>query len=123
LIVVTRHRPADVEFFIGLAHDAFDALAGRPGFRSARLGRSAEDPTTFLVSIEWADAGSYRRSLSPVDIRVRVLPLYNSASGEDSVFEVVYGVNADHSIIDRLPDRAELGRDEFEATADVNAQA
>jgi hypothetical protein len=106
VLVITRHRPGDVASFVDVARDAFAALADRPGFVTARLGRATEDPAMFVVSTEWADAGSYRRALSPVDVRVRTLPLFNTAIDELGVFEIVYGVTADGLVIERPSDAA-----------------
>ena len=94
MLVVTRHRPDDVALFLDLARDAFAALAVRPGFSGAELARSVEDRGIYLVAIRWADAGAYRRSLSPIDTRVRVLPLYRSSVDADGVFELLYAIDA-----------------------------
>ena len=106
MLVVTRHRPDDIASFLAVVRDAFDAMQGRPGFVTARLGRSTDEAGAFLVAVEWRDAGSYRRSVSPVDVRARVLPMYNSALDEPAVYEVAYGMDADATVTERASDLA-----------------
>ena len=75
MLVVTRYRAGggvsdqgvggveDTDF-LERARAALDALAARPGFRSGRIGRAADDPSYWIMAIEWENVGAYRRALS-----------------------------------------------------------
>lgn len=93
MLAVTRHRlPAgEADGFAAVARTALEALAARPGFRRARVGRALEDPTLWVVTQEWDDVGSYRRALSARAVRVASMPMYVSAVAEPTAYELTLG--------------------------------
>jgi quinol monooxygenase YgiN len=92
VLVTTRFRipEADGETFLASARRAVEALAGRPGFRSGRVGRAIEDPEAWVVHSEWDGVGSYRRALSGYDVKVYAAPLLGLAIDEPSAYEVLF---------------------------------
>lgn len=95
MLAVTRHRlPAtEADGFAAVARTALAALARRPGFRRAQVGRALEDPTLWVVTQEWDDVGSYRRALSARDVRVASMPMYVSAVAEPTAYEPVLALD------------------------------
>lgn len=95
MLVVTRFDvPADgASAFLERASAALDAFAARPGFLSGRVGRAADDPAAWLLTTEWDGVGSYRRSLSAFDVKVRAAPLLALGRDEPSAFEVLRAVD------------------------------
>jgi hypothetical protein len=91
VLVVTRFVvPAEEgERFLADARRALAALGGRPGYRSGRVGRAVEDPTTWVVQSEWDGVGAYRRALSAYDVKVNAAPLLGLALDEVSAYEVL----------------------------------
>lgn len=92
MIVVNRFEVAEAESdrFLARARVAVSAMAGRPGFRSARIGRAADAPSAWVLVTEWAGVGAYRRALSSYDVKVGAHPLLGEAVPEPSAFEVLY---------------------------------
>jgi heme-degrading monooxygenase HmoA len=92
VLVVTRFRVdvADGVAFREQAESAIDALSVRPGYRGARLGRSADDASLWLLVTEWEGIGAWRRALSSYDVKMRATPLLALALDEPSAFEVLY---------------------------------
>ena len=91
--VITRHRPADPEAFAVDARAALEALAGQPGFRSGEVGRSPDDPHTWILTTSWEDVGSMRRGLGSYAAKVALAPLLPSAADEPSTFEVLLRIS------------------------------
>ena len=91
MLAVTRHRvdPAQARQFLADAGSALAALQGRPGFRSARVGRALDDAQLWVLTTEWQDVGSYRRALSAYDVKVNAVPLLATAVDEPTAFEVL----------------------------------
>jgi hypothetical protein len=94
VLVVTRYSvdTADADAaakFQESAGSALDALAQRPGWRSGRIGRAADDATLWVLTTEWDSVGSYRRALSAYDVKVRAVPLLSLAIDEPTAFEVL----------------------------------
>src|SRR6476469_2742026 len=92
MLVVTRFDATDPDFEPRAAA-ALDVLASRPGFLRGRLGRAADDPTTWLLSTEWDSVGSYRRSLSSYEVKVVATTLLAEGRDEVSAFEVLHAVD------------------------------
>ncbi len=95
MLAVTRHHLPAVEAdrFAAVARTALEALAARPGFRRARVGRALDDPALWVVTQEWDDVGSYRRALSARDVRAASMPMYVSAVAEPTAYEPVLGLD------------------------------
>lgn len=112
MLVVTRFRIEDdaAPAFEADAKALLDLLAARPGFLGARLGRSADDPSLWVMTTEWDSAGSWRRSLSGNEMKIAAIPLLGSAIDEASVFEPLYSVAADGSTIVGASLRADARR-------------
>jgi len=120
MLVITRHRllgatesargdEADVVFPFGTEHPAvaqaqacLEVLGGRPGFVRGWIARAADEPDLVLLATEWADVGSWRRALSPVDVRVAVLPFLGTAIDEPTAF-IVEHVLGDGGVSDASP--------------------
>ncbi|WP_050795744.1 antibiotic biosynthesis monooxygenase [Parafrankia sp. EUN1f] len=71
------------------------ALAAQRGFRTARLGRSADEPGAWLLVTEWAGPGAWRRALSAFDVRCELTPTLVWAQDAPGAFEVLYERDAD----------------------------
>jgi len=95
VISVTRHRVPDAASaaFLADAEAALDLLRQRPGFVSAVVGRATDDAELWLVATTWADIGSFRRALSPVEVRLGTFALLSSAIDEPTAFERLVGVD------------------------------
>lgn len=112
MLVVTRYRVSDTageaDGFLADARIALDALAARPGFRTGRIGRAADDPTYWTIVIEWEHVGAYRRALSAYDVKLHAVALLSRAIDEPSAYEVLVATDQDQSIDDwvRGSDRA-----------------
>lgn len=97
MIVVTRYRipSADgvaVEAFHRDARAAVDVLATRPGFLAGRIGRNADDPDLWVLTTEWENVGSYRRALSPFEVKMTAVPLLSRCIDEPTAYELVESV-------------------------------
>ncbi len=91
LVVMRFEVPAEEKaagFAAGAAR-AVEALARQPGYRSARLGRAADDPALWALVTEWDGARAWRRALSAFDVRVELTPLTVFALDESGAFEVL----------------------------------
>lgn len=89
MLVLTRHRsdgPGARDDLLASGEAALTALAARPGFVRGWCCAAADDDDLVLLATEWRDVGSWRRALSPVDVRVAVLPFLATASDEPSAF-------------------------------------
>lgn len=107
LVVVTRHRvPASSSGeFLKQARHAAELLGGRPGFLDATLARSLDDPDVVMLTTRWRDVGSYRRALSPYDVKVGAVPLLSTALDEPTTYEVLHWRDA-VTVLDREGARA-----------------
>lgn len=96
MLVVTRFavEASDEPAFLVRAQAAVAALSTRPGFVRARLARSADDPTAWLLTTEWAGAGAWRRALGGLDVKLAATPLLAQAINEPSAYEVLYAAEA-----------------------------
>ena len=91
MLVVLRFEvgAAEEAGFLAEARTALAVLAERPGWRSTRIGRATDDPTSWVVTTEWDSVGAYRRALSSYDVKVQAVPLLSRARDEPSAFEVL----------------------------------
>lgn len=91
MIVVTRYRvDGDAAAgFLALAEPALSALAARPGFEDGQVGRSSDEPATWVMVTRWESVGAYRRALSSYEVKVHAVPLMYLAIDEPGAFEVL----------------------------------
>lgn len=88
------------------AETALEALAARPGYLGSRLGRAIDDPGTWVLVLEWAGVGDYRRALSGYDVKVAAAALLARAHQLPSAFEVLR-TDGPHGVRTAGSDRAE----------------
>jgi hypothetical protein len=87
VLVVTRHRVDGEGAEQARAAEAvLEVLARRPGFVRGTVGRAADDPDLVALVTEWESVGTWRRALSPVDVRVAVLPFLATAIDEPTAY-------------------------------------
>ena len=89
MFVVIRFRVAEAEQaeFAVRAQDAVDVLAQQKGFVAAQVGRNVDDPELLALNLEWENVGSYRRALSPYDVKLTAVPLLSQAIDEPTAYE------------------------------------
>ena len=95
MIVVSRFEVPEGQAaaFLPGARHALDTLAQRPGFLRGRLGRAADNPSTWAIVTEWDSVGSYRRGLSAYDVKLATAPLLALSVDEPSAYEVLASVD------------------------------
>jgi quinol monooxygenase YgiN len=89
VFVVIRFRvgePAQAEFAVRL-QAALDVLEKQKGFVAARAGRNVDDPELLALTMEWENIGSYRRALSPYEVKVAAVPLLSEAIDEPTAYD------------------------------------
>jgi heme-degrading monooxygenase HmoA len=79
----------DAETFTDQVRTVLQALAGSPGYRSGRLGRTVDDPTLWALVTEWEGAGFYRRGIGAYEVRMTFIPLSVLAIDEPGAYEIV----------------------------------
>lgn len=89
LLVARLENVTDPDALLADAKSAFAALATRPGWIGARLGRAVDDPDCWVLTAEWADVGSGRRGLTAGLIRAAVMPLTSRFADEPCTFEII----------------------------------
>jgi hypothetical protein len=91
VLVVLLFRVSDEEAaeFPTQAAAVLAPLAARPGYRSSQLGRSVDDPGTWVLLLDWSGVGDYRRALSQYDVKVATAPLLSRALQLPTAFEVL----------------------------------
>ena len=67
---------------------AVEVLSRQRGFVAARAGRNADDPELLALTMEWENIGSYRRALSPYEVKVAAVPLLSEAIDEPTAYEL-----------------------------------
>ncbi|MGI8457204.1 MAG: antibiotic biosynthesis monooxygenase family protein [Propionibacteriaceae bacterium] len=82
--MINRFRvpPVEAQLFCGQADAAIAVLAGRPGFRTADLGRNVDDTELWSLVTRWDDIGSCRRALGGLEAKLTVVPLLSRAIDE-----------------------------------------
>ena len=92
MLVVTRHQvpPGSEAAWLDRARAAVSALAQRPGYRSARIGRAVDDRGLFVLETEWEHVGAYRRALSGYDVKVTAWPVLGEALDEPTAYELLH---------------------------------
>ncbi|WP_433167530.1 antibiotic biosynthesis monooxygenase family protein [Kribbella sp. CA-247076] len=89
MFVVIRFRVAEAEqaeFAVRL-QAAVDVLQRQKGFVTARAGRNVDDPELIALTMEWLNVGSYRRALSPYDVKLAAVPLLSLAIDEPTAYD------------------------------------
>jgi quinol monooxygenase YgiN len=89
VFVVIRFRVGEsgqAEFGVRL-RAAVEVLGKQKGFVAARAGRNVDDPELIALTMEWENIGSYRRALSPYDVKVAAVPLLSEAIDEPSAYD------------------------------------
>ena len=88
MFVVIRFRVGDAEQagFGERLRAAVEVLAKQPGFVSARTGRNVDDPELLALTLEFENIGSYRRALSPYDVKLTAVPLLSQAIDEPTAY-------------------------------------
>ena len=75
--------------FAGRLAAAVEVLGRQKGFVAARSGRNVDDPELLALSMEWVNVGSYRRALSPYEVKLVAVPLLSEAIDEPTAYEVL----------------------------------
>jgi hypothetical protein len=75
------------------------------GFVRGHLGRSADDPSRWILSTEWEGVGAYRRALSAYDVKVDATDFLNRAVEETTAFEVLERMGVDEDPVRGHSDR------------------
>lgn len=79
----------DLTIWLDEAEVAIKTLQTKPGFISAQVGRSPDEPTRLIVITKWVDVGSYRRALSSTEAKMSVWPFLANMHDQPSAFEVL----------------------------------
>ncbi|MFF0345371.1 antibiotic biosynthesis monooxygenase family protein [Kribbella sp. NPDC004875] len=66
---------------------AVEVLAKQKGFVAARVGRNVDDPELLALNLEFENVGSYRRALSPFEVKMVAVPLLSEALDEPTAYE------------------------------------
>lgn len=80
---------ADLNQWLQNAEVAIKTLQSKPGFLSAEVGRSPDEPDRLIVTMKWMDVGSYRRALSSTEAKLTVWPFLANMHDQPSAFEVL----------------------------------
>lgn len=111
--LVCRFRAQDAGF-TGRARAAVALLSAQPTCDWVRLARSTEDARAWVLTAEFPSFAGYRRALSPMDVRIAVIPFLSEADQQQSsVLEVVlsgqHGLLTDHdTVVDPAETTAEI---------------
>jgi heme oxygenase (mycobilin-producing) len=89
MIAVIRLVAEAGELIADEAAQALAVLAARPGYVRGSAGRATDDPTLWVLVIEWRDIGSYRRALGNFDVKVQAQALLARAIDEANAYEVL----------------------------------
>jgi len=91
VFVVIRFRVAegDQAVFETRLAAAVEVLSRQRGFVAARAGRNADDPELLALTMEWQNIGSYRRALSPYEVKLAAVPLLSEAIDEPTAYEAL----------------------------------
>jgi hypothetical protein len=104
-MIAITHFSDGTDEFAGRAEIALAALAARPGYVRGTLGRSADDPTAWVLLTEWENVGSYRRALGGHDVKLHATALLASALDLPGAFEPLLDVAPGGGAITRTSDR------------------
>jgi quinol monooxygenase YgiN len=72
------------------ARTALELLTAADGCLGAELGRSIDEPDSWVLTVRFASVDAYRRALSPFPVREHVIPLLAEATTDTpSTFETL----------------------------------
>lgn len=104
----------DESTFLDEARQALAVLADRPGYRSGKLCRAYDEPTSWCLITEWESVGAYRRALGSYDVKATASPLLGRALPEASAFEPLVTARHGEPVVNAVSDRGGgRFRDEF----------
>ena len=106
MIVVIQFQVADEAAFRPQLDTALTTLATRPGYLDGHGARSIDDPTAWVLVLEWASVGDYRRALGNYDVKLHATPLLAQALDRPSAFETLTRVDADATVTRSTSDRS-----------------
>ncbi|MFB6726202.1 antibiotic biosynthesis monooxygenase family protein [Kribbella sp. NPDC056345] len=89
MFVVIRFRVPEAEQaeFALRVEAAVEVLSRQKGFVTARTGRNVDDPELLALNLEFLNIGSYRRALSPYEVKLTAVPLLSQAIDEPTAYE------------------------------------
>ena len=95
MLVVNRFRvpEPDGETFRVDLEAARDALAARPGFVSATVGRNVDDPELWVLTTTWDNVGAYRRALGSLEVKMTANALLSLARDLPTAFEPLLSID------------------------------
>lgn len=81
MLLVCRFRVpvGEAAEFTARAHRALELLGSARGFLDGRVGRSVDEPESWILTVAFASVDAYRRALSPFEVREHVIPLLSEA--------------------------------------------
>ncbi|MCE7011647.1 antibiotic biosynthesis monooxygenase [Kibdelosporangium philippinense] len=77
---------ADSAEFSAQASRATELLTAQPGCVRAVIGRSADEPEKWAMTVEFTSVVAYRRAMSPFDVREHVIPFLSR--GDAAAYEI-----------------------------------
>jgi hypothetical protein len=111
VLVLSRFPESAVpDTFEGETADLLVALGDRPGFLGGRLIRSTDEGGGWILVLEWASVGDWRRAFSPFDLRLRAMEFFARAEDEGSAYEVLLEVGPGGAVLRGSSDRASRQR-------------
>ena len=89
MFVVIRFRVGESAQgdFAGRLETALEVLGKQKGFVGSRVGRNVDEPELLALTMEWENIGSYRRALSPYEVKLAAVPLLSEAIDEPTAYE------------------------------------
>lgn len=87
MLLVCGFEVPDSREFTAAANRAVELLTAQPGCLRAVLGRSADSPDSWVLTVEFSSVVAYRRAMSPFDVREHVIPFLSR--GEAAAYEVL----------------------------------
>ncbi len=96
MLLIARFTVTEPQQFTDRAQRALELLLAQPGCVRGLLTRSTESDAAWLLTVEFSSVSTYRRSLSPFDVRTHVIPFLAEAdSTEPAAYEVVVEATPD----------------------------
>ncbi|MGH3898862.1 MAG: antibiotic biosynthesis monooxygenase family protein [Pseudonocardiaceae bacterium] len=94
--------PSLAQDFLTRARRVLGLLTAQHGCLGGQLGRSPDEVTRWVLTVQFESVVAYRRALAPFDVREHVVPLLSEAlTGEPGSYEVLVagrcGAVTDHA--------------------------